>query len=186
MRRLGIYIELHSRPTIQGVLFHNVFGDKAYDMPPLRWCRTAGSTGAWDPTQPRSRRRPFLHAGMVVTGKMIGGKDCQAGHARRGTDCAYAFQCVFPVSGGNWLARGRKIRRPAGARPRLSDSARGRDQRSQTAADDGRRQVLTRQTLEHSYDFINERFRLRMDVIMRNSAKPLPRASLPAEKSAIR
>ena len=36
LRRLGMAVELHSRPSIQGGLMLKVHGDKARDMPPLR------------------------------------------------------------------------------------------------------------------------------------------------------
>lgn len=36
MKRLNVYAQIHSRPTIQGGLMFKVHGDLTYDMPPLR------------------------------------------------------------------------------------------------------------------------------------------------------
>ena len=36
MKRLDVYAQIHSRPTIQGGLMFKVHGDLTYDMPPLR------------------------------------------------------------------------------------------------------------------------------------------------------
>jgi predicted amidohydrolase YtcJ len=75
LRRLGIDVELHSRPTIQGVLFHNVFGDKAYDMPPLRMVQDSGiHWGLGSDATAVTPSNPFYTLGWAVTGKMIGGK----------------------------------------------------------------------------------------------------------------
>jgi len=51
MRKLGMYAQIHSRPTIQGVLMRKVHGDKAIDMPPFRLVRTAAFPGDSEPTQ---------------------------------------------------------------------------------------------------------------------------------------
>jgi predicted amidohydrolase YtcJ len=75
LRRLGIDVELHSRPTIQGVLFHSVFGDKAYDMPPLRMVQDSGiHWGLGSDATAVTPTNPFYTLGWAVTGKMIGGK----------------------------------------------------------------------------------------------------------------
>ena len=74
LRRLGIYVQLHSRPTIQGVLFHNVYGDKAYEMPPLRWVQDSGIPwGLGSDATAVTPSNPFYTLGWAVTGRMIGG-----------------------------------------------------------------------------------------------------------------
>ena len=74
LRKLGIYIQLHSRPTIQGVLFHNVYGDKAYDMPPLRMVQDSGIPwGLGSDATAVTPSNPFYTLGWAVTGRMIGG-----------------------------------------------------------------------------------------------------------------
>jgi predicted amidohydrolase YtcJ len=75
LRRLGIDVQLHSRPSIQGVLFHNVYGDKAYDMPPLRMVQDSGIRwGLGSDATAVTPSSPFHTLGWAVTGRMIGGK----------------------------------------------------------------------------------------------------------------
>ena len=74
LRRLGIYVQLHSRPTIQGVLFHNVYGDKAYEMPPLRMVQDSGLPwGLGSDATAVTPSNPFYTLGWAVTGRMLGG-----------------------------------------------------------------------------------------------------------------
>lgn len=74
LRRLGMYVQLHSRPDIQGVLFHNVYGDKAYDMPPLRMVQDSGvHWGLGSDATAVTPSNPFYTLGWAVTGKMLGG-----------------------------------------------------------------------------------------------------------------
>ena len=74
LRKLGIYLQLHSRPTIQGVLFHNVYGDKAYDMPPLRSVQDSGIPwGLGSDATAVTPSNPFYTLAWAVTGRMIGG-----------------------------------------------------------------------------------------------------------------
>ena len=74
LRALGMRVQLHSRPSIQGVLFHNVYGDKAYDMPPLRMMQDSGiHWGLGSDATAVTPSNPFYTLGWAVTGKMIGG-----------------------------------------------------------------------------------------------------------------
>ncbi|NBR27098.1 MAG: amidohydrolase [Betaproteobacteria bacterium] len=74
LRALGMRVQLHSRPTIQGVLFHNVYGDKAYDMPPLRMMQDSGiHWGLGSDATAVTPSNPFYTLSWAVTGKMIGG-----------------------------------------------------------------------------------------------------------------
>jgi predicted amidohydrolase YtcJ len=74
LRRLGMYVQLHSRPTIQGVLFHNVYGDKAYEMPPLRMVQDSGVRwGLGSDATAVTPSNPFYTLGWAVTGRMLGG-----------------------------------------------------------------------------------------------------------------
>ena len=74
LRRLGLYVQLHSRPTIQGVLFHNVYGDRAYEMPPLRLVQDSGIPwGLGSDATAVTPSNPFYTLGWAVTGRMIGG-----------------------------------------------------------------------------------------------------------------
>ncbi len=55
------------------MLFHNVYGDKAYDMPPLRMVRTAVSLGLGSDATAVTPYNPFYTLGWAVTGEMFGG-----------------------------------------------------------------------------------------------------------------
>jgi predicted amidohydrolase YtcJ len=73
LRKLGICVQLHSRPDIQGVLFHNVYGDKAYDMPPLRMVQDSGVPwGLGSDATAVTPSNPFYTLGWAVTGRMLG------------------------------------------------------------------------------------------------------------------
>jgi predicted amidohydrolase YtcJ len=74
LRRLDMRVQLHSRPTIQGVLFHNVYGDKAYDMPPLRMVQDSGLPwGLGSDATAVTPSNPFYTLGWAITGEMLGG-----------------------------------------------------------------------------------------------------------------
>jgi predicted amidohydrolase YtcJ len=75
LRRLGMAIQLHSRPTIQGVLFHNVYGDKAYEMPPLKLVQdSAIPWGLGSDATAVTPSNPFYTLWWAVTGRMLGGR----------------------------------------------------------------------------------------------------------------
>jgi len=75
MKRLDVYAQIHSRPTIQGGLMFKVHGDLTYDHAAAahdpRQRRPRGDLG---PTRLGDAKQPVLHAVVGVTGKMIGGK----------------------------------------------------------------------------------------------------------------
>jgi predicted amidohydrolase YtcJ len=74
LRALGMRVQLHSRPTIQGVLFHNVYGDKGYDMPPLKMVQDSGlHWGLGSDATAVTPSNPFYTLGWAVTGRMLGG-----------------------------------------------------------------------------------------------------------------
>ena len=73
LRKLGIYLQLHSRPTVQGGLFHDVHGDTAFDMPPLRLVQDSGIPwGLGSDATAVAPSNPFYTLGWAVTGRMIG------------------------------------------------------------------------------------------------------------------
>jgi hypothetical protein len=75
LRRLGMAIQLHSRPTIQGVLFQNVYGDKAYEMPPLKLVQdSAIPWGLGSDATAVTPSNPFYTLWWAVTGRMLGGR----------------------------------------------------------------------------------------------------------------
>jgi predicted amidohydrolase YtcJ len=75
MKRLDLYAQIHSRPTIQGALMFKVHGDLAYDMPPLRLIQDSGIPwGLGSDATAVTPSSPFYTLWWAVTGKMIGGK----------------------------------------------------------------------------------------------------------------
>jgi predicted amidohydrolase YtcJ len=75
MKRLDIYAQIHSRPTIQGVLMLKVHGDLTYDMPPLRLIQDSGIPwGLGSDATAVTPSSPFYTLWWAVTGRMIGGK----------------------------------------------------------------------------------------------------------------
>jgi predicted amidohydrolase YtcJ len=75
MKRLDIYAQIHSRPTIQGGLMFKVHGDLTYDMPPLRMIQDSGIPwGLGSDATAVTPSNPFTTLWWAVTGKMIGGR----------------------------------------------------------------------------------------------------------------
>jgi predicted amidohydrolase YtcJ len=75
MKRLNVYAQIHSRPTIQGGLMFKVHGDLTYDMPPLRMIQDSGIPwGLGSDATAVTPSNPFYTLWWAVTGKMIGGK----------------------------------------------------------------------------------------------------------------
>jgi predicted amidohydrolase YtcJ len=74
LRDLNIFIAVHPREIVTGGLLHRVWGDRAYEMPPLREIQNSGiqwglGTDAFEVNQ----YRPFQTLYWAVTGKMVGG-----------------------------------------------------------------------------------------------------------------
>jgi predicted amidohydrolase YtcJ len=75
MKRLDIYAQIHSRPTIQGGLMFKVHGDLTYDMPPLRMIQDSGIPwGLGSDATAVTPSNPFTTLWWAITGKMIGGR----------------------------------------------------------------------------------------------------------------
>jgi predicted amidohydrolase YtcJ len=75
MRRLNLYAQIHSRPTIQGGLMLKVHGERTYEMPPLRLIQDSGVPwGLGSDATAVTPTSPFYTLWWAVTGKMIGGK----------------------------------------------------------------------------------------------------------------
>ena len=74
MKKLGMYAAVHARPTILGELFHEIHGDRSYDMPPLKLVQDSGITwGLGTDTSVVDQYRPLTTLWWAVTGKMVGG-----------------------------------------------------------------------------------------------------------------
>jgi predicted amidohydrolase YtcJ len=74
MRRLDVYAQLHSRPTIQGAMMKKVHGEQAQHMPPLRLVQESGVPwGLGSDATAVAPANPFYTLGWAVTGKMLNG-----------------------------------------------------------------------------------------------------------------
>jgi predicted amidohydrolase YtcJ len=75
LRRLGMYVQIQSRPTIQGLLMMKVHGDRTFGMPPMRMVQDSGLPwGLGSDTTAVAPANPFYTLWFAVTGKMLGGK----------------------------------------------------------------------------------------------------------------
>jgi predicted amidohydrolase YtcJ len=76
MKKLGMSVQLHSRPLIQGLLMHKVHGDKAWDMPPFRRVQDSGiHWGLGSDATAVTPSNPFYTLSLAVTGRMVGGHE---------------------------------------------------------------------------------------------------------------
>jgi predicted amidohydrolase YtcJ len=74
MKKLGMYLAVHTRPTILGGIFNHIHGDRSHDMPPLKLIQDSGiSWGLGTDTSVVNQYRPFVTLSWAVTGKMVGG-----------------------------------------------------------------------------------------------------------------
>jgi predicted amidohydrolase YtcJ len=74
MKNLGMYLAVHTRPTVMGGIYSRAHGDRSLDMPPLSLIQQSGivwglGTDAFEVNQ----YRPFTTLWWAVTGKMVGG-----------------------------------------------------------------------------------------------------------------
>jgi predicted amidohydrolase YtcJ len=74
LRRLGMAVQLHSRPTIQGGLMMKIHGDRTFAMPPMRLLQESGIPwGLGSDATAVTPANPFYTLGFAVTGKSLGG-----------------------------------------------------------------------------------------------------------------
>ena len=74
MKNLNMFLAINPRETVSGGLLHQIQGDKAFGMPPLKEIQDSGimwgfGTDAFEVNQ----FRPFQTLYWAVTGKMVGG-----------------------------------------------------------------------------------------------------------------
>lgn len=75
MKRLGMYVQLHSRPTVQGALMLKVHGERTFAMPPLRLVQDSGLPfGLGSDATAVTPVNPFYTLSWAVTGEMLGGR----------------------------------------------------------------------------------------------------------------
>lgn len=74
MKNMGLYLALNPWPIINGGIMHNVYGDDAYDMPPLATIQNSGIMWGFGTDGTRANQiPPFNTPYFAVTGKMVGG-----------------------------------------------------------------------------------------------------------------
>lgn len=74
MKKLGLYAAVHPWAVINGGIFHEIYGDRAYDMPALATIQNSGIVwGFGTDATAANEYKPFLVLAFAVTGKMVGG-----------------------------------------------------------------------------------------------------------------
>jgi predicted amidohydrolase YtcJ len=74
MKDMGVHAAVHPWAIINGGINLTVFGDAAYDMPPLRTIQESGVVWGFGSDGSRANQiRPFTTLWWAVTGKMVGG-----------------------------------------------------------------------------------------------------------------
>jgi predicted amidohydrolase YtcJ len=74
MKGMGVHAAVHPWAIINGGINLTVFGDAAYDMPPLRTIQESGVVWGLGSDGSRANQiRPFTTLWWAVTGKMVGG-----------------------------------------------------------------------------------------------------------------
>ena len=75
MKKLNMYAAVHPWTVINGGIFHEIYGDRAFDMPSLSTIQNSGILwGFGSDATAANQYRPFITLGFAVTGKMVGGK----------------------------------------------------------------------------------------------------------------
>ena len=76
MKDLGMYLAVHTRPTVMGEIFNRAHGERSYDMPPLALIENSGIVwGLGSDTFEVNQYRPFTTLWWAVTGRMVGGTE---------------------------------------------------------------------------------------------------------------
>ncbi len=74
MKKLGMYLAVHTRPIVMGGIYKRVHGERTLDMPPLRLIQQSGIVwGLGSDAFEVNQYRPFTTLWWAVTGKMVGG-----------------------------------------------------------------------------------------------------------------
>jgi len=74
MKKLGMYAAVHPWTVINAGIFHDIYGDRAYDMPSLSTIQNSGIIwGFGTDATAANQYNPFEVLGFAVTGKMVGG-----------------------------------------------------------------------------------------------------------------
>ncbi len=74
MKNLGMYLAVHTRPTVMGGMYRRAHGERALDMPPLALIQQSGIIwGLGSDAFEVNQYQPFTTLWWAVTGKMVGG-----------------------------------------------------------------------------------------------------------------
>ena len=74
MKDLGMYLAVHTRPTVMGEIYNRAHGERSRDMPPLSLIQQSGIVwGLGSDAFEVNQYRPFTTLWWAVTGKMVGG-----------------------------------------------------------------------------------------------------------------
>ena len=74
MKRLGMYAAVHPWNVINGGIMHDIFGDDAYEQPPLATIQASGIMwGFGSDGSAANQYMPFITLHYAVTGKMLSG-----------------------------------------------------------------------------------------------------------------
>ena len=74
MKRLGMYAAVHPWNVINGGIMHDIFGDEAYEQPPLATLQASGIMwGFGSDGSAANQYMPFITLNYAVTGKMTSG-----------------------------------------------------------------------------------------------------------------
>ena len=74
MKRLGMYAAVHPWNVINGGIMHDIFGDEAYEQPPLATIQASGIMwGFGSDGSAANQYMPFVTLHYAVTGKMMSG-----------------------------------------------------------------------------------------------------------------
>jgi predicted amidohydrolase YtcJ len=75
MKNLGMYLAVHTRPTVMGGIYMRAHGDRTLDMPPLSLIQQSGIIwGLGSDAFEVNQYRPFTTLWWAVTGKMVVGR----------------------------------------------------------------------------------------------------------------
>ena len=74
MKKMGLYLALSPWAVINGGIMHSIYGDDAYDLPPLATIQNSGILWGFGTDGTRANQvSPFNTLYFAVTGKMVGG-----------------------------------------------------------------------------------------------------------------
>jgi predicted amidohydrolase YtcJ len=102
MKDMRVHAAVHPWTIINGGINRTVFGDAAYDMPPLATIQKSGVVWGFGSDGSRANQiRPFTTLWWAVTGKMVGARSCygrQSAARRRSSPTRAAMRTSYSAS----------------------------------------------------------------------------------------